>query len=158
MRGLEQRRAKRTPRRNAAWIELAGEGAHIPCVLWDLSAGGARLAAPHTGELPPAFKLLLSRDGSSQRLCRVVWRSDKQLGVQFIQDWIEDFARPATAPIATPHIARSNDVALLASAGGGLNGPDAAGTTALSCIRYSSIAAALLLIAATTVLAFVVRL
>lgn len=157
-RGLEQRRAKRTPRRNAAWIERAGEGAHIPCVLWDLSEGGARLAAPHTGELPPAFKLLLSRDGSSQRLCRVVWRSDKQLGVQFIQDWIEDLTQPATAPAATAHAARSIDVALLASSGGGLRAPHAAETTALSCIRYSSIAAGILLIAATTVLALVVRL
>jgi hypothetical protein len=91
--GLEQRRAKRTPRRNAAWIEFAGGGARIPCVVWDISDGGARLAAPRPGELPPAFKLLLTRDGDSARLCQVVWRNDKQVGVQFIQAWSEDLAR-----------------------------------------------------------------
>ena len=91
---LEQRRAKRTPRRNAAWIELTG-GARIPCVVWDISDGGARLAAPRPSELPPAFKLL-TRDGDSERLCQVVWRSDKQIGVQFIQAWTEDFARGAS--------------------------------------------------------------
>ncbi len=86
---LEQRRAKRTPRRNAAWIELTG-GARIPCVVWDISDGGARLAAPRPSDLPPAFKLL-TRDGDVERLCQVVWRNDKQLGVEFLQTWREDF-------------------------------------------------------------------
>lgn len=97
--GLEQRRTKRIPRRSAAWIELVGEGARIPCVVWDISDGGARLAAPRPGELPPEFKLLLTRDGVSERVCRVVWRNDKQLGVEFIQAWSEDFARGT--PIAS---------------------------------------------------------
>ncbi len=89
--GQEQRRSKRTPRRSAAWIELAGDGARIPCVVWDISDGGARLAAPRPRELPPAFKLVLTRDGGdSERLCQVVWRNDKQLGVEFLQTWRED--------------------------------------------------------------------
>jgi hypothetical protein len=89
--GLEQRRSKRVPRRSAAWIELAGDGARIPCVVWDMSDGGARLAAPRPRELPPAFKLVLARDGDAERLCQVVWRNDKQLGVEFLQAWREDF-------------------------------------------------------------------
>jgi hypothetical protein len=89
--GLEQRRSKRAPRRSAAWIELAGDGARIPCVVWDIPPGAARVAPPRPRELPPAFKLVLTRDGDSERLCQVVWRNDKQLGVEFLQTWREDF-------------------------------------------------------------------
>jgi hypothetical protein len=84
-RGRELRRAKRTPKRNAAWIGLASGGTHIPCVLWDISASGARIAAPRPNALPVAFNLLLNKEGSAQRVCRVVWRSSKYLGVQFVE-------------------------------------------------------------------------
>jgi hypothetical protein len=94
--GQEQRRSKRVPRRSAAWIELAGDSARIPCVIWDISDGGARLAAPRPRELPPAFKLILTRDGDAERLCQVVWRSDKQVGVEFLQAWHEDFMPSAS--------------------------------------------------------------
>jgi len=83
-RGRELRRAKRTRRRNAAWIGLGNGGTHIPCVLWDVSETGARLSAPRASALPLAFNLLLTKDGTARRLCRVVWRNDRQLGVQFI--------------------------------------------------------------------------
>ena len=85
-RARELRRARRQPRRNAAWIGLASGGMHIPCVLWDISDTGARLAAPRTNFLPPAFDLLLSKDGESRRVCRVVWRNEGYLGVQFVKE------------------------------------------------------------------------
>jgi hypothetical protein len=78
------RRAKRSRRRNAAWIGLSSGGTRIPCVLWDISATGARLAAPRSKTLPIAFNLFLNKDGSAPRVCRVVWRNDSQLGVQFM--------------------------------------------------------------------------
>ena len=114
----EQRRAKRTPRRNAAWIELAGGGDLIPCVLWDISDGGARVAAPRVSTLPAVFRLLLTKDGSSERLCRVVWRSDKQVGVQFIEGSIADVAQ-AEAAVAMPAMTLPVGVAPPASHGGG---------------------------------------
>jgi hypothetical protein len=99
------RRAKRSRRRNAAWIGLGNDGIRIPCVLWDISDSGARLAAPRAKVLPAAFNLVLSKDGRSRRQCRVVWRNERQLGVQFIQATVEELeeeaARRPTA-IAAP--------------------------------------------------------
>lgn len=88
--GREERRSKRTPRRNAAWIGVADNAQRIPCVLWDLSEGGARLAAPRAATLPSAFKLLMTNDGQTHRLCRVVWRKGRQLGVQFVEALRDD--------------------------------------------------------------------
>jgi hypothetical protein len=96
--GLDQRRSKRVPRRSAAWIERVDDGTRIPCVVWDISEGGARLAAPRPAALPPAFKLRLTSDGDAGRLCRVVWRNDRQLGVEFVGAWAEDVARGASKP------------------------------------------------------------
>jgi hypothetical protein len=84
-RGREHRRAKRLPKRNAAWIGLADGATQIPCVLWDISESGARIAAPRMKGLPAAFNLLLNKDGSAQRVCRVVWRNNSYMGVQFVQ-------------------------------------------------------------------------
>jgi hypothetical protein len=97
----ELRRAKRTRRRNAAWIGLGNGGTRIPCVLWDISESGARLAAPRCKGLPGAFNLLLTKDGSARRRCRVVWRNDRQLGVEFVaaaapDDDEDNLPRPAT--------------------------------------------------------------
>jgi hypothetical protein len=55
--------------------------------LWDISESGARIAAPRTNFLPPAFDLLLAKDGSSRRVCRVVWRNEGHVGVQFVQGY-----------------------------------------------------------------------
>jgi hypothetical protein len=95
----ELRRAKRTRRRNAAWIGFGTSDARVPCVLWDISATGARLAAARCKSLPSAFDLLLSNDEGSRRRCRVVWRNDRQLGVEFVaavapDDDVLDKSRP----------------------------------------------------------------
>jgi hypothetical protein len=84
----ESRRSRRTPKRQGAWIGL--QGGRIPCVIWDQSAEGARIAAPRSKKLPDTFTLLLSRDGKSRRFCRVAWRSDSQVGIQFIEALDED--------------------------------------------------------------------
>jgi len=149
-RGRELRRSKRTRRRNAAWIGLGNGGTRIPCVLWDVSESGARLAAPRAKVLPATFSLVLSKDGRSQRQCRVVWRNERQLGVKFIQATAEDLEEEAVrrpAVIAAP----SGDVATasLVLPGYGpafLEKPERRG------IRVSSFAAAMLfmLVGATT--------
>jgi hypothetical protein len=54
-------------------------------VLWDISDGGARSAAPRANVLPVAFNLFLSKDERSRRVCRVVWRNDSYMGVQFVE-------------------------------------------------------------------------
>ena len=116
----EQRKAKRTHRRQAAWVVLDGGMAKIPCVLWDISEGGARIAAAHGGALPDVFGLFLSKDGKSRRFCQVVWRRGRQLGVRFVADEVANIdldPAPAwmrrrtaqAAPVAKPS-APSSDV------------------------------------------------
>jgi hypothetical protein len=143
----EQRRAKRTPRRNAAWIELAGGGDLIPCVLWDISDGGARVAAPRVSTLPAVFRLLLTKDGSSERLCRVVWRSDKQVGVQFIEGSIADVAQ-AEAAVAMPAVIPPSGRAPPGSHGG----PHTQSVDETDQPRVRVIAGVLLIVAVTTAL------
>ena len=82
----EQRKAKRTHRRQAAWVVLDGGGSKISCVLWDISEGGARIAAAHGNALPDVFGLFLTKDGKSRRFCQVVWRRGSQLGVRFVAE------------------------------------------------------------------------
>jgi hypothetical protein len=100
----EQRKQKRTHRRQAAWVVLDGGVAKTPCVLWDISEGGARLAAAHGGGLPDVFGLFLSKDGKSRRFCQVVWRRGTQLGVRFLE---EDAANIDLDP-APPWMRRRN--------------------------------------------------
>jgi PilZ domain len=54
-----------------------------PCVMADVSAGGARLLVKPTANVPNRFILLLSRDGELRRECFVAWRSVNKIGVRF---------------------------------------------------------------------------
>src|SRR5215211_5244310 len=61
---------------------------HVPmvCVLWDLSEGGARLSVSNPQEVPDEVSVALRRDERNGTRCRVVWRSNDDIGVQFIQN------------------------------------------------------------------------
>jgi len=104
----EQRRRRRTPTRHAAWIRAGRDAKPKPCVLWDRSEDGARIAVAHANKLPATFTLLL--DKSVRRLCRVVWRSGPLIGVQFIESSEEDdddddgptFVRKSAPPPGRP--------------------------------------------------------
>src|ERR1700686_4244219 len=82
----EFRKAKRTPRRQAAWVVLDGGCSRFSCVMWDISEGGARIAAARAHVLPDEFGLFLTKDGKSRLLCRVAWRRGGQVGVQFVDE------------------------------------------------------------------------
>ena len=84
----ELRKAKRTHRRQAAWVVLDGGCTRFPCVLWDMSEGGARIAAARASTLPDVFGLFLTKDGKLRRFCRVTWRRGGQLGVQFVDELV----------------------------------------------------------------------
>ena len=55
------------------------------CHLCDVSATGARLSmAPRLlANLPDDFILVLAKRGKVHRRCRIVWRSDEEVGVRF---------------------------------------------------------------------------
>ncbi len=82
----EQRKSPRQPRRRAAEVILDTLESPVPCVIWDLSDGGARLAVAHPlADLPRTFILSFFKDGSVQRNCEVVWTDTRFVGVKFIQ-------------------------------------------------------------------------
>jgi hypothetical protein len=85
-RARELRKAKRVQKRNAAAILLDGGGNPIPCVLWDISDGGARIAAPHVASLPNVFALSVAKGRKAPYFCRVVWRRNGQIGLRFIDE------------------------------------------------------------------------
>jgi hypothetical protein len=60
---------------------ILGKEAHLPCLVRNLSEAGARLEVQATFEIPSAF--LLGMPGRPPRTCKVIWRTDRQLGVHF---------------------------------------------------------------------------
>ncbi|HXW39675.1 MAG TPA: PilZ domain-containing protein [Xanthobacteraceae bacterium] len=57
----------------------------LPCSITDISDLGARLVLQRDNELPENFLLLLTANGHAQRQCRVIWRTDLNVGVEFPQ-------------------------------------------------------------------------
>jgi len=55
----------------------------LECMISDVSEGGARLVLDEGEELPPRFVLLLTKEGSARRTCRVIWRNGSNVGVAF---------------------------------------------------------------------------
>lgn len=80
----ELRRAVRRPVRQGAWIFVGAEEASIPCMILDLSSGGARLGLRERVVLPKEFILVMSRDGRLNRRCEVAWSKDNMIGVRFL--------------------------------------------------------------------------
>jgi hypothetical protein len=60
-----------------AHIEIDGEAASLSSIISDISASGAKLTIKDAASVPDEFTLLL------RRRCRVVRRSDGQVGVEF---------------------------------------------------------------------------
>ncbi len=54
----------------------------LPCVLRDISTGGAQLLVSNINGIPSEFRLEL--DESSARSCFVRWRMTNALGVAFL--------------------------------------------------------------------------
>jgi hypothetical protein len=66
-----------------AKIAVGGKAPSTPCVVRNLCEGGACLQMASTAGLPPAFVLVFE---ATSRNCRVIWRTDTQLGVTFKPD------------------------------------------------------------------------
>jgi hypothetical protein len=54
-----------------------------PCILSSFSNGGAQITGVRAGTIPDEFVLQITRDDG--RVCRVIWRTDDVLGVEFIK-------------------------------------------------------------------------
>ena len=81
----EQRRNKRQPLGYHAQIDAVGGDGTLDCIIEDVSETGARVATSAPDQLPDEFILRLTKDGARRRLCRVVWRTEREAGVSFMQ-------------------------------------------------------------------------
>ncbi len=105
----DDRKSVRRPTRRSAEVAIAGIGQPIPCVIFDISNGGARLAIGRsTKDLPDRFTLMLYKDGSAQRECEIVWFDYKYVGVKFVSAWYTaDEPGAAERPLGTTQTANT---------------------------------------------------
>ena len=60
------------------------QGGGIACTVRNMSASGAAVDLDGPAILPQSFTLSISRD-NFVRNCRTIWRSDKRVGLTFVQ-------------------------------------------------------------------------
>jgi hypothetical protein len=78
----EQRRDPRQRTYKAARIAFGGRRAVITCLVRDLSDTGACLGLSDPIDIPDVFNLVFD-SGEPSRMCQVVWRKEKRIGVEF---------------------------------------------------------------------------
>jgi hypothetical protein len=78
----ERRRVPRHKTYKAARITFDHGRAAITCVVKNLSDGGACIAVESPVGIPDAFDLVFDSE-APDRACHVVWRTAKQIGVEF---------------------------------------------------------------------------
>jgi hypothetical protein len=81
---IEKRKARRHQVNQGARIFLDNSMAAF-CTLLDVSATGAQVRLNDVVEIAGDFTLVLARNGGVQRRCRLVWRRDDVIGVQFVK-------------------------------------------------------------------------
>jgi hypothetical protein len=86
MSSAEKRKNLRRSITYPAFIDLGDGSPAIECTLCDASEVGALLAVAEPNGVPDEFILALSSDGAARRRCRLAWRTDNQIGVEFLKD------------------------------------------------------------------------
>lgn len=79
---IERRALKRTRVSRNAKIIVPRRSPVIFCTVENITGGGACLKLASTFGVPETFDLTFEH-GRTRRLCRVVWRTNKKLGVAF---------------------------------------------------------------------------
>jgi hypothetical protein len=82
--GVERRNSVRRSAEYAGSIQRS-RNRQLLCVIWDISDTGARLVAPSAKDVPEKFILVVARNGQERYYCRVMWRSECQIGVSFME-------------------------------------------------------------------------
>jgi len=68
-----------------------GQGSRLlHCVIDDLWEFGARITLAIDAKLPRELVLVLSAEGDARRRCRILWRDELELSVEFLPDAPED--------------------------------------------------------------------
>lgn len=82
------KRESRKPRHNTqhqAWMLLDGGFAKRNCTILNLSSTGARIKLADNGAVGNDLSLALTGDVRKVTRCRLVWRKDSVIGVEFIE-------------------------------------------------------------------------
>jgi hypothetical protein len=80
----DSRKAARTAVRRVGWLTRARGEQIRECMVWDESDTGMRLIVDAPNEIPDTFYVYPTLDSTSRRRCRVIWRAEKQIGVEFL--------------------------------------------------------------------------
>ena len=78
----DRRNVQRTRVARSAKIIVPRNSPIIHCTVQNLTSGGACLTLANTYGLPETFELTFEH-GRTRRPCRVVWRTNEQVGVTF---------------------------------------------------------------------------
>jgi hypothetical protein len=81
----EKRKDHRQSLRYPAKIDLGDGTPPVPCELADVSVSGARVVVEDPARVPDQFVLLLAPEHGTIRRCKVIWREDNRLGLQFLK-------------------------------------------------------------------------
>jgi hypothetical protein len=83
-----------------------GDGlSDVPCMVLDISDGGARLHTSYPQYVPKHFILYISLRAKIRRLCKVAWRGKSEIGVKFVQALQAEpsqAGQATTEPLAEP--------------------------------------------------------
>jgi hypothetical protein len=80
----DPRKASRTGVRRIGWLSRVKGEQIRECTVLDESDTGMRLIVDGPDEIPDTFYLYPTLDFRSRRQVRVAWRSEKQMGVEFL--------------------------------------------------------------------------
>lgn len=80
----ETRKPRHTTQHHA-WMMLDGGFAKRNCVVLNLSIGGARIKLMESGAIGSNLSLALTKDVRKVTRCRLVWRKESVIGVEFIE-------------------------------------------------------------------------
>jgi len=84
-RSTEKRGGTRSRMLKGGLIAFSGRHATMPCVVRDISDGGARLQVAQGTAVPDTFELIIELDGLEVQ-CLVVWRKAQEVGVGFLEE------------------------------------------------------------------------
>jgi hypothetical protein len=111
----ERRRVARHKVDIPARIDVGG--ALLDCKLVDISELGAKLRAEAVHLLPDSFLLVLTRSGHLARRCRVCWRTDKEVGVEFLPQHASEHQRRNPGRLAQAALDCFASLAMMVSQG-----------------------------------------
>jgi hypothetical protein len=80
----ERRKHPREDVDHPCWLRTDNSYHLAPARISNFSKGGARISYVAHIQIPDKFDLLMTEDGKVGRRCKVVWRSDKEFGVEFV--------------------------------------------------------------------------